>query len=89
MKIVWDEVKRQANIDKHRLDFADVVLFDWRSAKIYQAKPDATGGLRLKAVGHFEHKICVVIFSLMGTEAMSVISFRSASAKERISFHES
>ena len=27
MKIIWDEPKRQANIEKHGLDFADVGTF--------------------------------------------------------------
>lgn len=89
MKIIWDDLKRQANIDKHLLDFADVVRFDWRTAKISQARSDTDGRPGLKAVGHFDHKISVVIFSLLGTEAMSVISFRSASAKESIGFHDS
>ena len=89
MKIVWDENKRKANVEKHGLDFADVVLFDWAGAKIYRAKPDPDGRQRLKAVGYFEQQVTVVIFSLMGTEATSVISFRSASAKERASLHDS
>jgi uncharacterized DUF497 family protein len=34
MQIVWDEIKRQANVKKHRLDFA--ALDDWffRSAMV-------------------------------------------------------
>jgi uncharacterized DUF497 family protein len=34
MKIVWDEPKRQANIAKHGMDFADVVFFGWETALI-------------------------------------------------------
>jgi uncharacterized DUF497 family protein len=32
MRIVWDEPKRQANLEKHGFDFADVSDIDWASA---------------------------------------------------------
>jgi uncharacterized DUF497 family protein len=87
MKIVWDEPKRQTNLLKHGLDFADVPFFDWRNAKVYSAKPD-DGRRRLKAVGRFGDDTTVVIFALLGTEAMSIISFRLASSRERKAFDE-
>ncbi|CAI2934013.1 protein of unknown function [Aminobacter niigataensis] len=37
----------------------------------------------MKAVGYFDNRVAVVIFTTLGTEAMSVISFRPASAQER------
>jgi uncharacterized DUF497 family protein len=88
MKIVWDEPKRRSNLLKHGLDFNDVPLFDWRNAKIYSAKPDDDGRTRLKAVGRFGDDTTVVIFGLLGTEAMSIISFRLASNRERKAFDE-
>jgi uncharacterized DUF497 family protein len=88
MKIVWDEPKRQTNLLKHGLDFADVPLFDWRNAKVYSAKPDDDGRARLKAVGRFGTDTTVVIFALLGTEAMSIISFRLASGREKKVFDE-
>lgn len=78
MKIVWDERKRLANLEKHGLDFADVVDFDWDTATIDAAHSD-----RMKAVGRYKDGVAAVIFAVLGTEAISIISFRPASAKER------
>lgn len=83
MKIIWDEPKRQANIEKHGLDFADVVFFHWESAVIEPARPDSTGRRRMKAVGYFDDGIAVVIFATLGTEAISIVSFRPAGTQER------
>jgi uncharacterized DUF497 family protein len=74
MKIMWDEPKRVANFQEHGLDFADVVFFDWAGAVI-----ETTHSHRMKAVGHFEDGT----FATLGTEAMSIISFRPASERER------
>ena len=83
MKILWDEVKRRANMKKHGFDFADVIDFDWDRAIIENARPDLTGRRRLKAIGYFRDGIAAAIFSLLGTEAISIISFRKANLKER------
>jgi uncharacterized protein len=48
MKIVWDEVKRQANLQKHGFDFADVGELDWDRAVVDLARIDADGRRRFK-----------------------------------------
>jgi uncharacterized DUF497 family protein len=79
MKIVWDEPKRQTNIAKHNLDFADLTLEFFRDAKFGSAKAD-----RFVAVGELEGQtIIAVIFRPVGSEALSIISMRPASTKER------
>lgn len=78
MKIVWDEPKRIANIEKHGLDFADVLFFGWETAHIRK-----THSNRMKAVGYFEDGTAVVIYAELGTEAISIISFRPANSKDR------
>ncbi|PWE58044.1 hypothetical protein DEM27_02305 [Metarhizobium album] len=78
MRIVWDEHKRLANIEKHGLDFADVVFFQWETAVLERSHSG-----RVKAVGYFEDGTVVVIFAELGSEAISIISFRQANAKER------
>jgi uncharacterized DUF497 family protein len=55
MKIVWDEAKRLTNLDKHGLDFADVIYFEWETALITTAHSK-----RFKAVGRYEDGIAVV-----------------------------
>jgi len=78
MKIVWDEPKRRANLEKHKLDFADVVYFEWETAHI---EPSHSG--RMKAVGYLRTGITVVVYAELGTEAISIISFRPARRNER------
>ena len=78
MKIVWDERKRLANVEKHALDFADITVDFFWTAKAF---PVRTG--RLKAVGLIQGKATTVIFRPLGTEGVSIISMRPASLRER------
>ncbi len=77
MIIVWDEPKREANIAKHGIDFADIGEAFFVTAMIGQAKDD-----RYFALGELNGMI-IVIFATLGTEAISIISARPASRKER------
>ena len=78
MRIVWDEPKRQANLDKHGLDFANLTFDFILSAAIAPARDG-----RFKAIGHNEGGMIVVIFAVLGTEAISIVSMRPASERER------
>jgi len=78
MKIIWDEWKRVANIEKHGLDFEGVAFFQWETAVMEKAHSG-----RVKAIGYFEDGTAVVIFARLGTEAISIVSFRPANAKEK------
>jgi len=79
MKIVWDEPKRATNIAKHGLDFADLSFEFFLSAKVV---PSTDG--RHIAIGEFNDMIIIaVVFKPLGSEALSVISMRPASTKER------
>jgi uncharacterized protein len=79
MVIVWDELKRKSNIDKHGFDFAGLDVSFFRNATLTAAKLG-----RFKAVDIFNDEEIVVIFALRGTEAISIISMRPANKKERI-----
>ena len=79
MKIVWDEVKRHANIAKHGLDFAELTEEWFLGATIEPAQ-----GERWKAIGEFQGRLIVlVVFRPLGSEALSVISMRPAGLDER------
>lgn len=81
MKIVYDPPKRLSNLDKHGLDFAD--LEDGTFFETAMAIPSHNG--RFKAVGWLgDVMVVVVVFKPLGTEALSVISMRPASRKERM-----
>lgn len=77
MKIVWDEPKRLANLDKHGLDFADLDEDFFLGAIVVEAKHG-----RYAAIGRL-NGVVTVVFATLGMEAISVISMRPASAKER------
>lgn len=79
MTIVWDEPKRQQNLAKHRLDFAELDLAFFIRASIRTAK---TG--RAIAIGEFQGRLIIaVVFLPMGREAISIISMRPASRRGR------
>ena len=78
MQIVWDEPKRLANIASHGMDFADLDEAFFEGSVIVPAKL----GRRI-AIGRHHGGIVLVVFVTLGTEAVSVISMRPASRRER------
>jgi uncharacterized protein len=78
MKIVWDERKRLANLAKHNLDFADLDADFFAEAAL---APTDEG--RFVAIGEWAAIAITVVFRPLGAEAISVISMRPASRKER------
>lgn len=78
LKIVWDEPKRLANLERRGLAFADLDVEFFAEAAISPTKLE-----RLKAVGWLNGFVLTVIFKPLGTEALSVISMRPASRRER------
>lgn len=79
VKIVWDHPKRLANLDRHGMDFADLTIEFFEDAVVY---PSYSG--RVVAVGRLGSQvIAAVVFKPLGAEALSVISMRPASQKER------
>jgi uncharacterized DUF497 family protein len=78
VRIVWDEPKRFADLEKHGFDFADVDEFDWADAFIAPSYAE-----RFKAIGLFRDQMIVVVYSRLGTEAISIIGMRRANLRER------
>ena len=78
MKIIWDERKRLANLDKHGMDFTDLDIEFFATAAIVPAR-----NKRLMAIGRIGSFGIAVVFSSLGTEAISIVSMRPARAKER------
>ncbi|MDX8510617.1 BrnT family toxin [Mesorhizobium captivum] len=81
MKIVWDEPKRVTNLENRGLDFADLDIEFFAASIVLPAKAG-----RLMAIGEFRQTIIAVIFKPLGSEAISVISMRRASRKERSAY---
>jgi uncharacterized DUF497 family protein len=84
VKIVWDEPKRRANLDKHGMDFADLNEGFFDNALVL-----ATYRNRWRAIGINVRGVVSVIFATRGTEGVSIISMRPASKKERVLYETS
>jgi uncharacterized protein len=78
VKITWDEPKRQMNIAKHGVDFAEVSVDFFADALFVPAKSG-----RFMAIGKLDGKLTAVVFAPLGKEAVSIVSVRRASIKER------
>jgi uncharacterized DUF497 family protein len=78
MKIVWDEPKRQQNIARHGLDFADLSIGFFAEAILVPAKLG-----RQMAIGLLDGGVIATVFLALGQEGISIISMRPASRKER------
>jgi hypothetical protein len=78
MRIIWDEPKRIANFDKHGMDFADLNEKFFDTALVLNAY-----GKRYRAIGVNIRGVISVIFAVYGVEAVSIVSMRPASKRER------
>ena len=89
MNYVWDEPKRLSNLRDHGLDFADAKeRFDWERAQITPSYRGKRGEIRFVAVGVLDDGLVTLVFAPLGTEAVSFISLRPASRKERKRYDE-
>jgi uncharacterized DUF497 family protein len=86
VKIVWDEPKRLANLDKHGLDFADLNETFFDNALVL---PSHNRAKRWVAVGVNIRGVIGVVFARPGREGVSIIiSMRPASRDERKLYEE-
>jgi uncharacterized protein len=79
VRIVWDEFKRRENRAKHGMDFGELDAEFFSTAVV---TPSREG--RFVAIGvHRGETALAVVFRPLGAEAISLISMRPASRKER------
>jgi uncharacterized DUF497 family protein len=78
VELIFDSHKLATNKAKHHFDFTDLTWEWFESAEITPAKLG-----RLRATGEFRGVIIAVFFRPLGREAISIISMRHASKKER------
>lgn len=76
--ITWDEPKRLANLAKHGMDFADLTEEFFLGAVIVPAREN-----RFQAIGILPDGTISVIFAVLGSEGLSIISMRPANQRER------
>lgn len=79
MIIVWDEPKRQQNLAKHGLDFAELDERFFLEAIIRPAKLGRAIG-----IGELNgRRVVTVVHMPLGREAVSIVFMRPASRRER------
>lgn len=84
MFMTWDEPKRETNLRDHKVDFADARdRFEGETADVSESYPAPDGRPRFMAVGFLDGHLVALVFSPLGTEAISAISLRAASNRER------
>lgn len=85
MRIEWDERKRQANLRKHQLDFADAWKVFLRPVLAsLDERNDEYGEERWIGIGTMdETRIIVVVYTQSNEDVVRIISFRKALSYER------
>lgn len=87
MRYVWDEAKRQANLKKHGLDFADAPgVFAGPMVLIEDSRADY-GEQRMIGIGLLDCLV-VLIVHVESDETIRIISMREADSDETDLFYQ-
>lgn len=82
MKYEWNEYKKEANFEKHGVDFNEIGNFEWDSAIETIDDRKDYGEQRWIAVGRILNRIYVLIYTIRNKN-IRVISLRKANTRER------
>lgn len=86
VRFEWDERKRLANLEKHGLDFVDVIgVFE--APHLVVPSTRAGEEERFLAIGVFKGRLVTVVYTSR-SEASRIISFRRARHEERQKYQE-
>ena len=77
----WDDLKRQANMAKHGVDFSLAEDFDWKTAYIEQDSRSEYGEARFVAFGWIDNRLYVLVFTRRG-HVLRIIGLRKANQRE-------
>ena len=83
MQISFDGLKRQSNLAKHGLDFADLDVEYFVQSIVVPAKLG-----RFMAIGVLSRDVIATVFVKLGTQGLSIISMRRSSRKERKAYEQ-
>ena len=88
MRLIWDEVKRRSNLDKHGLDFVDAVWVLDSSIRLDIAS-ERNHESRVQSFAYvFEVLAVLTLVHLPEVEGFRIISFRRASSEEEAAYHD-
>ena len=79
IEYTWDERKRESNLAKHKIDFADMYSFNWVLATIV---PDREYEERLIATSYIDSRVCVAVYIEQDSGRTHVNSLRKATREE-------
>lgn len=89
MRYEWDESKRQENLRKHGVDFADAVGVFYDDDAITKPDPDRHGESRFITLGmSFNLRVLCVIWTERQGDVYRLISARKASPGEIRQYQE-
>lgn len=86
-RILWDETRRQANIDKHGLDFLDAVMV-LESPYRLDVESVRNGEQRMLSFAYvFDVLAVLTVVHVARNNVRRIVSFRAASEEERSNYH--
>lgn len=89
--ILWDEAKREANLDKHGLDFTDAVMV-LDSPYRLDVESVRDGEQRTQPLAYVFDVLAVLtvltVVHVAREDALRIVSFRPASEEERNAYHD-
>ena len=81
MKIEFDQIKSDKNLDERGLPFDRAADFEWGSAEITVDTRNDYSEIRYVAIGYLDHRLHILCFTPVD-DAVRVISFRKANRRE-------
>ncbi len=81
MNFTWDETKRQANLTKHGLDFADAEKVFSGPMVLFEDQRNDYGEQRMIGIGQLE-ALVVLVVHVETDEQIRIISMRKADSDE-------
>ena len=87
MNFTWDEPKRQSNLKKHGLDFADAVKVFSGPLVLFEDQRENYGEQRMIGIGLLDYLV-VLIVHVESDDSIRIISMRKADSDETDLFYK-
>jgi uncharacterized protein len=87
MNFTWDEPKRQSNLKKHGLDFADAAKVFRGPLVLFEDQRESYGEQRMIGIGLLDYLV-VLIVHVESDDSIRIISMRKADSDETDLFYK-
>ena len=87
MNFIWDEPKRQSNLNKHGLDFADAAKVFSGPLVLFEDQRENYGEQRMIGIGLLDYLV-VLMVHVESDESIRIISMRKADSDETDLFYK-